>query len=139
MTRVVLSLTVVAVLAVTAGCAASSAERAQEPSSSDRYRSALDAVCTAVTDARAGDLTAARQAFYDTAHQALHELAADAARTDRPVAARLLEAKEAVESGFGSPAGAAELASHLDALSITASAAITAATGTPPKACAERA
>lgn len=137
MTRLMPSLTALAILAVSAGCAASSTERAQAPSSKDRYRSALSAVCAAATDARAGDLTAARQAFYDTAHQALHELAADAAQTDRPVAARLLEAKEAVESGFGFPAAPA-LASHLDALSLATSAAITTATGNQPAPCTQR-
>lgn len=138
LTRLVaLSLTAVGILTMTAGCAASSNERAKEPSAA-RYRSALNAVCTAATSARAGDLTAARQAFYDTAHQALHQLAADAARTDRPVAARLLEAKQAVESRFSSPAVPADLAPHLNALTVAASAAITTATGTQPEPCAER-
>lgn len=135
MTRLVLSLT--AVLAVLTGCAAGSAERAPDPPR-NRYRSALTAVCAAASEARAGDLPAARQAFYDTAHQALHELAADAASTDRPVAARLLEAKESVETGFSSPPAPAELASHLDALSVAAGDAITTATGTRPPSCEER-
>lgn len=126
-----------AAVAALAGCAAGSAKRAQDPTS-DRYRSAVTAVCDVSTDARAGDLAAARQAFYDTAHQALHELAADAARTDRPVAAHLLEAKEAVESGFSSTAAPAELASRLDALSVATGDAITTVTGGRPRACAKR-
>ena len=60
LTRLVaLSLTAVGILTMTAGCAASSNERAKEPRAAARYRSALNAVCTAATSARAGDLTTA--------------------------------------------------------------------------------
>lgn len=135
MTGLLLSL--IAAVAVLAGCAAGSAKRAPDPLP-DHYRSTLTAVCAATSAARAGDLPAARQAFYDTAHQALHQLAADAARTDRPVAARLLEAKEVVESAFSSPTAPAELASHLNALSGPTADAITTATGTRPPPCAPR-
>ena len=42
----------------------------------------------------------ARRPFYDQAHDDLHTLAADVTELDRPVAARLLRAKERVESAL---------------------------------------
>ncbi len=55
-------------------------------------------VCEAADAADAGDEAGAKGSFED-AHAGLHELAAAAEEIDRTVAARLLEAKQAVEAG----------------------------------------
>ncbi|MPY94950.1 MAG: hypothetical protein GEV08_18395 [Acidimicrobiia bacterium] len=130
-----LVLTVATVLVVAAGCAADDAPT--QPAAQTRYDAALAALCAAAADARDADVEAARRVFYDTAHQALHELAADAQRVDRPVAARLLEAKQAVEAGLDAPATADELAARLDELGVAAHAALTA-TGNEASRCQER-
>jgi hypothetical protein len=57
-------------------------------------------LCEASTKADKGDVDGAGKEFYDTAHQPLHDLAAEVSDVDRAVAARLLEAKEAVESSL---------------------------------------
>lgn len=129
-----LVLAAAAVLAVAAGCAADDAPR--RPAAQTRYHAALAAVCTAAADARNADVEAARQVFYDTAHQALHELAADAQRVDRPVAAHLLEAKQAVEAGLDAPATAGELTARLEELGVATLAAL-AATGDETSHCQE--
>ncbi len=87
-----------------------------------RYGPAYAGLCAARSAAAAGSVPAARQAFFDRAHQPLHELASDAADADRAVAARLLEAKEAVEAGLSQPGPS--FVSDLDRLlAATASAA----------------
>jgi len=58
------------------------------------------ALCEVASDVRSGDTKRARAPFFDDAHQDLHSLADEAARSVRPAAARLLEAKERVEAGF---------------------------------------
>lgn len=45
----------------------------------------------------------ARAVFFDRSHDALHEVARRLDGVDRPLAARLLEAKERVESGLQPP------------------------------------
>ncbi len=45
----------------------------------------------------------ARQLFFDRSHDALHTVARDLEAVDRAQAAELLQAKERVESGLGSP------------------------------------
>ena len=79
--------------------------------------------------ARATRPDAARRAFIDRAHQPIHELATAVAREDRAVAARLLEAKQAVERDLDG--GAAGLAGDLDRL-LDATRRAIAATGQPP-------
>lgn len=66
------------------------------------YASMARAVCTAADRAARGDTAGARRAFFDGAHQPLHDLAAETAERDRAATARLLEAKEAAESAFES-------------------------------------
>lgn len=68
--------------------------------SGSRYQVLADAVCEAAREARGGDADSARVVFFDDAHQPLHELAAQASEIDRAAAARLHEAKQAVESAF---------------------------------------
>ena len=70
------------------------------PPPDDPYVLAASALCDASAGAARGELDLARQAFYDTAHRPLHDLAAEVAVGDRVLAARLLEAKESVEFGL---------------------------------------
>jgi len=56
-------------------------------------------LCAAARSA-AADPTAARAAFFDRAHDAVHTVARALQDLDRAQAADLLEAKEKVESGF---------------------------------------
>ena len=94
---------------------------------------AHDALCTALTAAAAGRVDEARAVFFDRAHNALHDTAADAERADRAASARLLEAKQRVEADAAS--APTKLAADLRALLPTVRAAI-AATGEPtPAAC----
>ena len=64
----------------------------------------LDAICRVASLAGAGDTDGARTAFINDAHQPVHELAlaADAAG-NRAAAARLLEAKQVIESADRGP------------------------------------
>lgn len=66
----------------------------------DPYRSVGPGLCEAAMKAEAGDMAGAEEVFYDIVHQALHDLAAATSEVDRELAARLLEAKESVESGL---------------------------------------
>ncbi|MGH9184030.1 MAG: hypothetical protein ACRDZ9_09560, partial [Acidimicrobiales bacterium] len=63
----------------------------------------------------------------------LHDLAAAAAATDRPAAARLLEAKSEVEADLATSAPPATLAADLERLVATAGTAAVA-TGLPAPA-----
>lgn len=86
------------------------------------------ALCTALDAALVGDVDAARAAFD---HGPLHDLADAAIDVDRATAARLLEAKEAVESDLANmtrPTG--DLADDLRTLVDATIAALTA-TGQP--------
>lgn len=67
---------------------------------SDGYQSAASGLCEASAEVDDGDIEGAESQFYDTVHQPLHDLAAEVSEVDRVIAARLLEAKEAVESRF---------------------------------------
>lgn len=88
-----------------------------------------------VARASAARPTAARRAFFDRAHQPIHELAAVVAASDRATAGRLLEAKQSVERDLAAEATA--LAGDLDRLLAAASRAIVV-TGQPaPQPCPE--
>lgn len=106
---------------------------ATEPSTSRTAATdpALAQLCGVLNAALAGELDVVRSTFD---HGPLHTLADAAIDVDRGVAARLLEAKEAVESDLADPAtAAATVAADLEALT-TATAAALNATGTavPP-------
>lgn len=106
-----------------------------EPDSSQaagRFGPMYSALCRARAQAAAGDVDRARRSFFDDAHQPLHELASAVADTDRPVAARLLEAKEAVEADLRR--SAPNLAADLDRL-VAASREAMAKTGPGPGPC----
>lgn len=92
-------------------------------------------VCTAMALARDGDREGARRTFFDESHEPLHELAAAAAERDRGAAARLLEAKEKVESDL--TGGSASLADDLGRLATRTATAITTAGDAAPEPCGQ--
>jgi cytosine/adenosine deaminase-related metal-dependent hydrolase len=92
--------------------------------SADPLTDAAAALCTAKRQA-ATDPLVARRVFYDRAHDHLHELARQAQRTDRPTAARLLEAKQRVEHDLDAGAAPQRLAGDLDRLLAATDAALT--------------
>lgn len=95
------------------------------------YESLYQALC--VTRARAPQPDAAGEIFFDRVDQPIHELAAVAAQEDRAAAARLLEAKQVVESAIAGDGGG--LADGLDRL-LDATRRAIVATGQPePQPC----
>ncbi len=74
----------------------------------------VDALCEA-HEAAPRDPEQARTIFFDRAHDPLHDIAAAAQEVDRSSAARLLEAKQAVEADFERMLGP-DLASDLERL-----------------------
>ena len=131
MTRALAVLALV-ILVPTAGCArgggASSTTTRPSP-----YGPVYQWLCQ--TRAQAAQPVAARDTFLDLIHQPLHELAADAARTDRAAAARLLEAKQALERDLAGDTSA--LRADLDRL-LDATRRAAAAAGRPaPDPCKE--
>ena len=93
-------------------------------------RDAAAALCQATE--QASDRRAARVIFYDRAHDRLHDLAREVQRVDRPAAARLLEAKGAVERDLDSNLAAARLAVDLARLGAATAAALQAISIAPP-------
>lgn len=79
-----------------------------------QLRGVVEALCEAQDEA-ARDPEEARTVFFDRAHDSLHDIAAAAEEVDRASAARLLEAKQAVEADLEATA-APELASDLGRL-----------------------
>ncbi len=79
------------------------------------YQVAFVGLCLARASAPI-DVNTARSTFYDRSHDALHSLASDLASVDRALAARLLEAKQAVESDFGAEPAPPSLGPDLDRL-----------------------
>lgn len=124
------SLVSVAVALLTVGAAGCGG---RPSSSEDPYRSAMAALCEALRAAQDGDGDLARQAFYDTAHRPLHDLAAETTDIDRTLAARLLEAKESVESALDTDGA---VSSDPFATLIAAADAALTATGHDPVPCA---
>lgn len=85
-------------------------------------------LCTVLDAGRSGEVDTAESTFD---HGPLHSLADEAIPVDRGVAARLLEAKEAVESDFAAATlDAAAITADLEALA-DATAAALVATGAP--------
>lgn len=96
----------------------------------DAQDPAVAAVCRVAELASAGDPVEAHRVLLNDAHGPLHTLAEEAADDgDRAAAARLLEAKEAIESA---PEGATE--TNADAL-VAATVAATRAAGGPAEGC----
>ncbi len=92
---------------------------------SDPYAPVIPGLCRSSAAARSGDVTGAERIFTDTLHGPLHDIARETAASDRGAAARLLEAKHAVEHGLqtASPDPAA-LGTNLDRLGQTTRAAL---------------
>ncbi len=76
---------------------------------------ALQGLCLARSQAQ-GDSNPVRATFYDRSHEALHTIARELEASDRSLAARLLEAKEAVEADVNAQPPAPALATDLDHL-----------------------
>lgn len=96
------------------GEAAATTEAEPTTTSTTAADPAFVQLCDVLASAAAGDLEKVRTTFDDGP---LHTLADATIDVDRPVAARLLEAKEAVESGLADPDMIAEqIAADLEAL-----------------------
>jgi len=80
-------------------------------------------LCQARAEA-ASDPKAARATFFDRSHQGLHAIARELEGVDRAAAARLLEAKQAVEADFTGEASPAKLRDDLGVLSDTTRAGL---------------
>ena len=97
------------------------------------YGEMVGSLCDAESAAAADDVAAARTIFLDDVHVRLHGLV-DRLSDDRAVAARLLEAKQAVEADLEDaevdaeevPASAEQLARDLEELASAASAGLAA-------------
>lgn len=90
-------------------------------------------LCAAHASALSGDLDDAEKIFHDAAHEPLHELSKDAQEKDRAAAARLLEAKGRVESGFEN--GERRIARDIAPLLVATREAISAAGEPRPSPC----
>lgn len=77
---------------------------------------AVAGLCDARDAAGGGEVDRAEATFLDRSHDEMHRLAAEVAEADRTAAARLLEAKQLVESAFRSDEGAGRIAGLLEDL-----------------------
>lgn len=110
------------------------------PPSADQSadQSAHGELCAAVDATDAGDVGAAEKAVFGRVHDQLHDLAARVEEEDRTVAARLLEAKAAVETDLARERVDRDrdvLARNLAELAAATAAAIDAVGGEPPEPC----
>ncbi len=98
------------------------------PSTTGRGEGAYEAAFAGLCAARASagtDVNSARSTFYDRSHDPLHSIASDLGPVDRALAARLLEAKEAVESDLRADRPPPSLGPDLDRLvQVTAEALV---------------
>lgn len=115
------------------GAIARSGDGGSDPMRGPSFAAARDGLCQAGQAASRGDAAGARAVFFDRSHQPLHELAAAAQERDRAAAARLLEAKERVESGLEKPSPT--LADDLDTLAVVTGRAMAVAGGGDPGPC----
>ncbi len=99
------------------------------PGGDGTYRLMGEGLCQSTARAEEGDWAGARRAFFDSAHTPIHQLAAAAAEFDRAAAARLLEAKQAVEQDLADRTPA--LVADLGALAAAASDALRAVGESP--------
>lgn len=122
---------VVMTAALTAGCGDDSGSP-QPPSTPDA--GVIAALCAAGERARADDRGGARTIFFDLAHDAVHQLAADVGDDDRATQARLLEAEQRVETALAA-SSTPELVAALDALAQAAADALEANGDPRPESC----
>lgn len=102
--RTAAALAVVAVLVVGGGLVL----RSLASTSSGDTAPVLDATCRVLALADRGEVEAAEDVFLDQVHEPIHDLARRASEADhRSEAARLLEAKNAIESSATGPTSAA--------------------------------
>ena len=102
-----------------AGCGGDDPSSAPSPTTAAPDGGGYDAAFLGLCAARASvgaDVKSARSTFYDRSHDPLHSIARDLQPVDRPLAARLLEAKEAVESGLRPDPAPPSLGPDLDHL-----------------------
>lgn len=97
---------------------------------------ALAGLCRAADFAGSGDVFEARRTFQNQAHAFLHRLAAEGDARARPAVARLLEAKQRVETALGTRGNEtpAEVAALLGELEV-ATRELAGALGTPAPRC----
>ena len=119
-------------MVVAAGCSGTG-DGGSTTSSDDRHVRLYQGLCQARAQARQPE--AAREIFFDRVHQPLHQLAAEAADADRAVAAKLLEAKQAVERDLAEDPQL--LPGDLEALAEATRRAIAATGGPTPQPCQE--
>lgn len=87
-----------------------------------------------VRELAASEVDAARDLFFGQVHSPLHVIAAAAGEQDRRAAARMLEAKNDVESAFNTGASAPDVAGRLDRL-LTTTAEALRSVGVSPSTC----
>ena len=121
---------VVALLLLAAGGGCGSEEERGDPGRRPDNAAYLG-VCRALGAAKTGDTDEARTVFDDEAHGPLHDLSAQVDDEDRAIAARLLEAKQAVESAVAEKAGVDELRPALEKLAAATADAVTEVEGEP--------
>ena len=124
---------VAAAAVVVAGGALTLAGGRDEAETRGPYAPAHESLCECLREARDGQPAASQRVFFDAVHEPLHRLAAESAERDRAAAARLLEAKQAVERDFAQ--GSPNLEGDLAVLSAATRAAIAAAGGPAPRPC----
>jgi len=117
-----------------AGPVAASPSAGGQPVSAASLQSAATALCGARQQA-ASDVAGARGVFYALAHDRLHDLARMVQDRDRAAAARLLEAKAAVERDFAGQVTARKARADLERLVRATGAALGVLSIAPP-ACA---
>lgn len=79
-------------------------------------RAAVAGLCEAREAAARGEIEGAETIFWDRSHDELHRLAAQAQERDRAAAARVLQAKQLVESALASGSEGEELEELLQEL-----------------------
>ncbi len=126
------SIVAVVLLVVAAGCAGNG-DGGSTASNDDPYAELYQNLCQARAQARQPE--AAREIFFDRVHQPLHELATETAGADRAAAAKLLEAKQAVERDLAHDPEA--LRGDLDRLAEATRRAIPATGRATPDPCQE--
>jgi len=114
---------------VLAGCGTPPSPAATSPSTSGDLTAASSGLCLAI--AALPDPAAAQRAFVNTAHAALHSLAA-APGLERRLAAEVLESMQRVEGDFATIATRKTLTADLQDLSDKADAALRAIGQAPP-------
>ena len=120
------ALLLLALTALTAAACGGGAGDGDGDAATGRFGAVHTEVCRAAAQAGAGELSTAQTTF-DDVHVGLHDLAAAAGEADRAVEARLLEAKQRVETRLA--------ADTLEALAVPVAAAVEATGGTAPATC----